>query len=199
MHYDPRGEAHGLPHDPITALVVPRPIGWITTVSATGVVNLAPYSFFNLIAGKPPFVMFSSEPAKDSQRNAEATGEFVFNLATYDLRNSMNTTASAFPPDVSEPGMAGLEMLPSIDVRPPRVALSPVALECRYRKTVALADLPTDTAVATMVIGEVVRVHIDDRAIREGRVDIALLRPIARLGYMEYCLVDHVFSMPKPA
>lgn len=199
MYYDPRiDKSHGLPHNPITALVVPRPIGWISTISPKGVVNLAPYSYFNLVAGLPPFVMFSSEPSKHSQQNAEATGEFVFNLATWDLREQMNQTAASLPADVSEPEVAGLEMLPSRAVKPPRVARSPVALECKYIKTVDLVGTNGNRAMATVVIGEVVGIYISDDVIIDGIVDITRLRPISRLGYYQYCVVNEAFVMVKP-
>src|SRR6478735_11632674 len=126
MYYDPRRNDHGLSHNPITALVAPRPIGWISTVSRSGVVNLAPYSFFNLVSGTPPFVMFSSKPRKDSQRNAEETGEFVCSLATYDLREAMSKTSAAVGPEVDEMRLAGLTPAPSRLVAPPRVKESPV-------------------------------------------------------------------------
>jgi flavin reductase (DIM6/NTAB) family NADH-FMN oxidoreductase RutF len=122
MFYDPRRGAHGLAHNPITALVVPRPIGWISTIDRAGVVNLAPYSFFNLISGGPPFVMFASKPRKDSQRNAEETGEFVCNMATYGLRDAVNLSSTEWEPAVSEPSRIGLEMAPCRQVKPPRVA-----------------------------------------------------------------------------
>lgn len=199
MFYDPRiPQAHGLPHDPITALVSPRPIGWISSVNRAGLVNLSPYSFFNLIAGKPPFVMFSSEPAKDSQRNAEETGEFVVNLATWDLRDAMNRSAASFPADVSEPEAVGIDMAASRSVRPPRVAGSPVALECVYLQTVAIKASDGRPSAATMVVGEVVGVHVADEAIVDGRVMVTKLRPLARLGYFDYCVVDEVFEMVKP-
>ena len=132
MNYDPRTEPHNLAHDPVTSLVVPRPIGWISTLSPQGVVNLGPYSFFNLVSGYPPWVIFSSAPRKHSQTNAELTGEFVFNLATWDLREQMNASSAEFPADVGEPDAVGLEMVPSRNVKPPRVKRSPVAMECKY-------------------------------------------------------------------
>ena len=125
MDYDPRTEPHNLAHSPITSLVVPRPIGWISTINPSGVVNLAPYSFFNLIAGNPPFVLFSSNAPKHSQTNAETSGEFVYNMATFDLREQMNISGGEHAADVSEPELAGLEMVPSRMVKPPRVALAP--------------------------------------------------------------------------
>jgi flavin reductase (DIM6/NTAB) family NADH-FMN oxidoreductase RutF len=197
MDYDPRSEPHNLAHDPVTSLVVPRPIGWISTLNPSGVVNLAPYSFFNLVAGKPPFVMFSSNPRKHSQANAETTGEFVFNLATYHLRTEMNITGGAYDEGVSEPDLAGLTMVPCRYVKPPRVARAPIALECKYAKTVALESSNGGRATSSIVIGEVVNVHIDDGVIVDGMIDHHRIRAIARLGYMDYCVVDDIFTMVR--
>lgn len=196
MFYDTLSNAHGLRHDPIKALVAPRPIGWISTIGRDGAINLAPYSFFNLVSEHPPYVMFSSGSRKDSQRNAEETGEFVCSLATFELREAMNTTSATVPPDVDEFALAGLAAAPSRLVRPPRVAASPVALECRYWQTMTL---PSRAAYAyAMVIGEVVGVHIDDRFVADGLVDTAAMQPIARLGYMDYAVVDKKFTLPRP-
>ena len=198
MDYDPRSEPHNLAHDPTTSLVVPRPIGWITTVSPAGVVNLAPYSYFNMIASQPPFVMFSSNQRKHSQLNAESGGEFVFNLATYELRHAMNVTGGTYPAEVSEPELAKLEMTPSRRVRPPRVARSPIALECVYSQTVPLKSRDGKTHDYRLVIGEVVNVHIDDAVIVDGLVDMARIKPIARLGYRgDYAVIDRLFEMPR--
>ena len=199
MYFDPRTEPHGLAHSPYTALVVPRPIGWISTLSAAGVVNLAPYSFFNLISSAPPFVMFSSADRKDSQRNAEETGEFVANLASYELKDAMNASSAPFAPGTSEPARIGLEMAPSRQVKPPRVARTPVALECRYFKTVELFSADGKRNRSSVVIGEVVGIYIDDGVIVDGMVDITRMRPVARLGYLDYCVVDEFFTMPRPA
>jgi flavin reductase (DIM6/NTAB) family NADH-FMN oxidoreductase RutF len=199
MYYDPRHDDHKLPHNPFAALVVPRPIGWISTVDRNGVVNLAPYSFFNIVSSNPPFVMFSSKPRKDSQRNAEDTGEFVANLATYDLREEVNATSATYGPATSEPAAVGLEMIPSRQVKPPRVARSPVALECKYFKTVELFTSSGVRSASSMVIGEVIGVHIDDSVIVNGHVDVTRMKPIARLGYMDYAVVDRLFSIPRPA
>ncbi len=197
MDYDPRTEPHGLRHDPGTCLVVPRPIGWITTISPAGVVNLAPYSFFNIVSTRPHFVLFSSSGRKHSQRNAEASGEFVFNLATYDLRTEMNITGSDHREDVSEAELAGLAMVASRTVKPPRVARSPIALECLYNKTVELTSSSGKASSSSIVIGEVVRVHIDDGVIVDGMIDMARIRPLARLGYMDFTAVDNIFEMKR--
>jgi flavin reductase (DIM6/NTAB) family NADH-FMN oxidoreductase RutF len=197
MDYDPRSEPHNLAHDPTTSLVVPRPIGWITTISPSGVVNLAPYSFFNMIASHTPFVMFSSNTRKHSQRHAESGSEFVFNLATYDLRDEMNISGGDYPENVSEPELAKLAMAPSRKVKPPRVARSPIALECTYAQTVKLVGSNGKTHNYEMVIGEVVNVHIDDAVIVNGMVDMARIRAIGRLGYRgDYTVVDNIFEMP---
>lgn len=200
MDYDPRSEPHNLSHDPTTSLVVPRPIGWITSISPSGIVNLAPYSYFNLVASQPPFVMFSSNTRKHSQNYAQSGGEFVFNLATYDLRTEMNITGADYPDGVSEPELAKLAMAPSRLVKPPRVARSPIALECRYCQTVPLTSSSGKKQKYEIVIGEVVNVHIDDAVIVNGMIDMSKLRAIARLGYRgDYTVVDHIFEMPRVA
>jgi flavin reductase (DIM6/NTAB) family NADH-FMN oxidoreductase RutF len=198
MDYDPRSEPHNLAHDPTTSLVVPRPIGWITTISPAGVVNLAPYSYFNLIASQPPFVMFASNSRKHTQNNAQTGGEFVFNLATYDLRVEMNITGGDYPENVSEPELAELAMAPSRKVKPPRVAKSPIALECLYSQTVHLKSSGGKMHNYQMVIGEVVNVHIDDGVIVDRMIDMSRIRPIARLGYRgDYTVVDDIFEMKR--
>jgi flavin reductase (DIM6/NTAB) family NADH-FMN oxidoreductase RutF len=199
MYYDPRRNDHGLKRSPMLALVVPRPIGWISTVSHAGVVNLAPYSFFNLVSGTPPFVMFASKPRKDSQRNAEETGEFVCNMATYDLREVVNASSTEWGAAISEPERVGLEMAPCREVKPPRVARSPVALECKYFKTVELVSSDGTLNASSVVIGEVVGIHIDDSVIVNGVVDVTRVQPLARLGYMDFCAVNELFAIQRPA
>lgn len=198
MFYETARNDHGLPHDPFKSLVVPRPIGWISTISEDGVVNLAPYSFFNAVSADPPFVMFSSAGRKDTITNAEATGAFVCSMATHALREAMNETSAPVPSEVDEFALAGLTPLPSRLVAPPRVAESPIALECRYHQTIELPRASGAASGYAMVIGEVVGVHIDDAVIREGRVDLARIRPLARLGYLDYTMVDDIFAMPRP-
>jgi flavin reductase (DIM6/NTAB) family NADH-FMN oxidoreductase RutF len=198
MDYDPRSEPHNLARDPVTSLVVPRPIGWITTIGPCGVVNLAPYSFFNLVAGKPPCVMFASNPRTHSQQNAESSGEFVFNLATFDLREEMNLTSARVDENSSEPELAGLAMTPSRLVKPPRVARSPLALVCNYLQTFPVVRSTGEATTTSVVFGEVMNIHIDDSIIVDGMIDIARVRPIARLGYMDYSVVDNVFTMLRP-
>ena len=199
MDYDPRSEPHNLAHSPLTALVVPRPIGWISTIGPGEIVNLAPYSFFNMVSAYPPFLIFSGGPRKHTETNAETKGEFVFNLATYELKDQMNASSADFRADVGEAEAVGLEMVPSRFVRPPRVKRSPVAMECKYYKSVELIGSDGRRNPSTIVIGEVVNVHIDDALIVDGMVDIRRARPIARLGYMDYCVVDEIFAMMRPA
>jgi len=199
MYFDPRTQSHNLAHAPYTALAVPRPIGWITTIGTNGVVNLAPYSFYNMVSAYPPFVMFASAPRKDSQRNAEETGEFVVNIATWELKDVMNASSADFPHEVSEPQAVGIEMAPSRQVKPPRVARTPAALECMYYKTVELIGSDGKRNPSSVVLGEVIGVYIDDAVIVDGMVDVTRFKPIARLGYFDYCVVEKVFSMPRPA
>jgi len=197
LFYETDDNGHGLKHDPFKALVAPRPIGWISSLSADGIVNLAPYSFFNGVSDRPPFVMFSSSGRKDSLVNIEATGEFVCSLATYELKDQMNATSVAVGPEVDEMALAGLTPAPCKLVKPPRVAESPVALECRHFKTIPLPG-KDDGEGYIIIIGQVVGIHIDEAVIVDGKVDVTRLRPIARLGYMDYSVVDAVFSMQRP-
>ena len=197
MFYTTDENVHGLRHDPFKTLVAPRPIGWISSLSSDGTVNLAPYSFFNAVSTDPHVVIFGSQGRKDSQRNIEETGEFVCNLATWDLRDAMNRTSAPVEHGVDEMELAGLEGAPSQMVKPPRVAATPVALECRYMHTVALPQKP-GFGEASVVFGEVLGVYIDDRVIEEGMIDIAKLRTIARCGYQDYAVVDSVFAMARP-
>jgi flavin reductase (DIM6/NTAB) family NADH-FMN oxidoreductase RutF len=199
MYFDPRTEKHGLAHSPFTALVVPRPIGWISTIGPGGIVNLAPYSFFNLVSSAPPVVMFSSAERKDSQRNVEEAGEFVCSIATFELKDVMNASSAAFGPGVSEPERVGLEMTASRQVKPPRVAQSPIALECKYMKTVELIGADGRRNRSSVVFGEVIGIYIADRVIVDGMLDITRIRPIARLGYFDYAVVEEIFVMPRPA
>lgn len=196
-------QPHGLRANPLNAIVVPRPIGWISSVDGHGRANLAPYSFFNAVAYRPPQVMFSATGAheqgglKDSIANIRATGEFVVNLATWSLREAMNASSVPAPAEVDEFEQAGLGRAPSRLVRPPRVAASPVHLECVLSQIVEL-EAPAPEKPNTMVIGRVVGIHIEDAVIRDGLVDIALLDPIARLGYDQYARVRGSFAMTRP-
>jgi flavin reductase (DIM6/NTAB) family NADH-FMN oxidoreductase RutF len=141
MFYEPRKRNHGLPHDPFKAIVAPRPIGWITSLSAKGEINLAPYSFFNGVSTDPPMVMFSSEGRKDSITFIEETKEFVCNLVTWDLRGQMSMTSATYSRGANEMNEAGLDPAPSVLVNPPRVRASPCALECKWLQTMPLRDV----------------------------------------------------------
>jgi flavin reductase (DIM6/NTAB) family NADH-FMN oxidoreductase RutF len=193
-------DGHGLPHDPFKAIVTPRPIGWITAVSRKGEINLSPYSFFNAVSDNPHMVAFSSDGRKDAVTFVEETGEFVCNLATFDLRDQMNLTSAPLPRGESELDKAGLTAAPSRLVKPPRVAEAPAALECRWLQTVPLVPLGGGEPRYFMVIGQVVGIHIDDRFLVDGLLDTAAMRPIARAGYRDYFVStpETKFSITRP-
>jgi len=200
MFYETEKDDHGLARPPFKSCVVPRAIGWLSTLSLDGVPNLAPYSQFTNLSFDPPYVAASINQGhlqnrKDTTDNIEQTGEFVYNMVTFDLREAMNTTAAEFPPDVDEFEAAGLEKAPSILVKPWRVAASPIQFECVYVQTLRL---PGNGRVGTadIIIGKVVGVHIKDEFIREdGKLDMVAIRPLARMGYSDYTTVDHVFEI----
>jgi flavin reductase (DIM6/NTAB) family NADH-FMN oxidoreductase RutF len=203
MYYEPGRTPPGLTHDPFKSCVVPRPIGWIATIDAAGTHNLAPFSQFQNVTFDPPIVMFSANQnstggRKDTVRNAERTGEFVWNMATWDLRDAVNASAQELPPEVDEFELAGLEKAPSRLVKPMRVARSPIQFECVYLNSLRFpGNGPMGSA--DVVFGRVVAVHIADEFIdAEGRVDVLKIRPIARMGYFEYTTVDSKFSMVIP-
>lgn len=201
MHYDAQLNNHGLKHNPFKALITPRPIGWISTLSNAGVLNLAPYSFFNAVSDMPPMVMFSSAGKKDTLANIEQTGEFVCSIVSNKLRDAMNMSSAAVNNDVDEFKLAGVTTAPSIYVTPPRVAEAPAALECRHWKTLPLpAPKGKSESVYWVVFGEVVGVYIDDNYINEGIFDVASVQPLARLGYMDYSFVDAetMFTLNRP-
>jgi flavin reductase (DIM6/NTAB) family NADH-FMN oxidoreductase RutF len=201
MFYDARKKNdHGLSHDPFKAIVAPRPIGWITSMSAAGEINLAPYSWFNGVSSAPPMVMFSSEQRKDSLAFIEETKEFVCNFATYELREQVNLTSAPFPRGVNEMEKCGLKPAPSRLVKPPRVAASPCALECKWVQTVSLADYEGRSTDRHVVFGQVIGVYIDERFIRDGLLDTGSMRPIMRAGYHDYygTTPELRFSMRRP-
>ncbi|RYF22791.1 MAG: flavin reductase family protein [Comamonadaceae bacterium] len=179
--YEPR-HGHGLPHDPFNAIVGPRPIGWIASRSAAGALNLAPYSFFNAFNYIPPIVGFASIGAKDTLRNVQETGEFVWNLASRPLAEAMNQTCAAVPPEVSEFQLAGLTPLASQIVAVPRVAESPVTFECKCTQIVQLQGHDGATVPTWLVLGEVVAVHIARTLLVDGVYDTAAGQPILRGG-----------------
>ncbi len=191
---------HGLKHNPFKALVAPRPIGWIGTISKVGVFNLAPYSFFNAVSDSPPIVMFSSAGRKDSLINVEDTGEFTCSMASQGLVDAMNLSSAPVAANVDEFDLAGLATAPSLAVKPPRVAASPSALECRLWKTLALPRTDSSQPEHVVVFGHVVAIYIDDAFVKEGIVDTGAMRPLARMGYMDYSVVQpqSVFTLNRP-
>jgi flavin reductase (DIM6/NTAB) family NADH-FMN oxidoreductase RutF len=180
-YYEP-SRGHGLPHNPFNAIIGPRPIGWIATHNAGGGFNLAPYSFFNAFAYTPPVIGFASTGAKDTLRNARETGEFVWNLATRELAARMNQTSATVAPQVSEFDLAGLTPVAATRVSAPRVAESPVAMECRVTQIVQLTDTRGGPIESWVVFGEVVAVHIASRLLVDGIYDTAAAHPILRAG-----------------
>lgn len=203
MYYEPGRIPHGLKHDPFKSCVVPRPIGWISTVDSAGRHNLAPYSQFQNVTFNPPIVMFAANQdskgvRKDSVRNAEETGEFVWNMATWELREAVNISAQELPPEVDEFELAGLERVASTLVKPMRVKGSPIQFECKYLNTLRFpGNGPMGSA--DVVFGKVVGIHIaDDVLDANGMVDILKVRPIARMGYFDYTSVDSKFTMVIP-
>lgn len=200
MFYETRQRDKSLlPHDPFKAIVAPRPIGWISTRSKDGLINLAPYSFFNAFASSPPIVGFSSEGAKDSAAFARDSGEFVVNLATMDLLHQMSETSAPLPRGQSEFDHSGLTMAPCRLVNAPRVAESHAAMECKVIEIVTLKNLQNEPIGNYLVLGQVVAFHIDERFIRDGVFDTAAARSLARCGYQDYAVVDRLFTLARPA
>ncbi|KAF2741464.1 hypothetical protein EJ04DRAFT_480868 [Polyplosphaeria fusca] len=211
VFYEPGKTDHGLPYDPFKACVIPRPIGWISTLSPTGLANLAPYSQFNNLTFDPPYVMFSANQTptaaqKDTVRNAEATGVFCWSLATFALKDAVNATAEQLASTVDEFEHCGVEKqdarINAVDVRGqrvpvPMVARSPIKFECTHYSTLRLPGNPPMGAV-DVVIGRVIAIHIDDEVLTDGRIDVSKTVPIARCGYFQYAAVREVFEMRVP-
>jgi len=198
--YEPR-QGHGLPHDPFNAIVGPRPIGWISSLSGAGVRNLAPYSFFNAFNYVPPIVGFASIGAKDTLRNVQETGEFVWNLATRPLAEAMNASCAAVGPEVDEFALAGLTPTPSRLVAAPRVAESPVAFECKVTQIIQLQQVSGETVPTWLVLGEVVGVHIAAASLKDGIYDTAAAGHILRGGGpADYFSIgpEQLFEMHRP-
>ena len=200
MFYATDKNEHGLRFNPFKALIVPRPVGWISTLSEDGTPNLAPFSFFNAIGDNPPMIMFSVSSRNDTLKNIEATKECTCSFASKSLIDAMNMSSAGVDGSVNEFSLAGIEGAPSQLVKPERVALSPAALECRYWKSIELPPKANGSQGYTTVIAEVAGVYIDDSFIKGGLVDTAAMQPIARLGYMDYAVVDesNMFSLNRP-
>ena len=199
MIYSATRDDLGFAHDPFKAIVAPRPIGWITALSAEGAVNLSPYSFFNAISSRPNMVLFSSENKKDAVSFIEETGEFTCSLVSGALMQQMNLTSAPLPRGQSEYPHAGLAMAASRFVKPPRVAGTPAALECKAVSIQQLRDIDGNDVPRWMVIGQVVGIFIDDDFVKDGRFDTAGANPIARCGYSDYAEVTSLFSLQRPA
>ena len=201
IHFYEPSAGHGLAHDPLLAIVGPRPIGWVSTCSATGIPNLAPYSFFNIFSSRPPLIGFASNGPKDSVTNVEATKEFVWNLATRPLADKMNLSSADLAADADEFSHSELTPVPATLVNCPRVAESPVSLECRVAQVIRLQNALGEETPARLVIGEVIGVHIADALLRDGVYDTVAARPILRGGgsgdYFEIMLEGH-FHMARP-
>ncbi|SAI73227.1 Flavin reductase like domain [Bordetella ansorpii] len=198
--YEP-AQGHGLPHNPLNAIVAPRPIGWISSQASDGVLNLAPFSFFNAFNYTPPIIGFSCTAYKDSVRNAEATREFCWNLVSFDLADAMNATSAAVPPEVDEFSLAGLTPRASRVVSVPHVAESPVSFECRTTQIIQLQSAAGIKADSWLVLGEVVGVHIRQDLLKNGIFDTAAARPIMRGGGpADYFTItpESLFRMNRP-
>lgn len=199
IHYYEPSQGHGLPHDPFNAIVGPRPIGWVSSRSAAGQVNLAPYSFFNGFNYVPPIIGFSSIGRKDSLNNIEETREFAWNLATRPLAEQMNASCAAVPRDVNEFQLAGLTQAPSRKIGAPRVAESPVSFECKLTQILRLQGADGTPVDSWLVLGEVVAVHIARRLLKEGIYDTAAAEPILRAGGpADYFTLGEKFKMYRP-
>lgn len=198
MFYEPDKDDHGLSFSPFKAIVAPRPIGWISTLSAEGKPNLAPYSYFNAVCSRPDMVMFSSQEWKDSVANIDATGEFVCNYVGEAFTDAMNMSSAPAPHGISEFELAGLETEPCRLVKPARIKAIPAALECRKTDIIHLSDSMGNKTGHYMVIGHVVGVYINDDYITDGRFDVAKARPITRLGYKDYASFGDLFELDRP-
>ena len=200
MFYETAKNDHGLARPPFKSCVVPRPIGWLSTISADGVPNLAPYSQFTNLTFDPPYVLVSINRTpkglrKDTAVNIESTGEFVYNIVPYALRSAMNISATPYPPEVDEFEKAGLTKAPCRLVKPFRVGESPISLECRFVQTIVLPG-DSKTGTVDIIIGKVVGVHIADEVIlSDGKIDMEKIRPLARMGYSDYTSAEHVFEL----
>jgi flavin reductase (DIM6/NTAB) family NADH-FMN oxidoreductase RutF len=203
MYFDADKNDHGLKFSPYKSCIIPRPIGWISTRGLDGRINLAPYSQFNTVGYDPGYVMFSAgvkttdASRKDSVVNAEETGEFVYNMATYDLRHAVNDTSNIVDSAVDEMAAVGLTAAPCVHVKAPRVAECPVSMECEYVTTVHLRG-KTAKSTHHLVIGRVLGVHIKDEFIKDGMLDVLRIRPLARLGYTDFTSVESKFTLDVP-
>lgn len=195
-------EPHGLPHDPFKSCIVPRPIAWVSSIHPNGIVNLAPFSFFNGIASAPPMVMIAFTGyhelggEKDTLYNIKSSGEFVINMVPLALKDAMNVSTAPVAHEVDEMQLAGLHAEPSKLVRPPRVREAPIHLECEFHREIKLPCTLPDS-INRMIIGKVIGIHIKDEVLDDGVIDINRVKPLARLGYQQYTVADNVFVMTR--
>jgi flavin reductase (DIM6/NTAB) family NADH-FMN oxidoreductase RutF len=194
---------HGLPHDPFKSCVVPRPIAWISSIHPNGAINLAPFSFFNALASDPPMVMISFTGyhqhggEKDSLYNIKKSGDFVVNIVPLALKDAMNTTTAPVAHEVDELALAGLNTEESVLVKPPRIREAPINMECEFFQEINL-PCTLENSINTTIIGKVLGIHIKDEVLTDGMIDLAKIRPMARLGYNQYTDVDHLYTMTRP-
>lgn len=198
MFYTTDENRHGLAHDPFKAIVSPRPIGWIGSKGRDGTLNLAPYSFFNAVSDRPKLVMFSSSGRKDSYRNASETGEFTCNFVSRNLIDKMNKSSAAVAYDVDEFALSGLTPKKGELVDAPYVAEAFAVLECKVTEIIEAKSLSGEPSENVMIFGQVVGIHIDEAILRDGRIDMGLAKPVARLGYMDYSESSDVFELFRP-
>lgn len=204
MFYRPKIDGHGLPHNPLKAVISPRPIAWVSSRGPDGRDNLAPFSFFNGIADDPPMLMVSFSgrkvgipETKDTLRNIRDTGVFAVNIVAFAMREAMNLTSGPYEAGDDEFAVAGVEKLPCREIDAARVGGAPATLECRLHQIV---DLPAegDAVENTMAIGRIVGIHLDERCLRDGIFDVTVYNPVSRLGYRDYSVVREVFQMTRP-
>jgi flavin reductase (DIM6/NTAB) family NADH-FMN oxidoreductase RutF len=201
MFYEPK-DGHGLPHNPFKAIVAPRPIAWVSTVSADGVANLAPYSFFNAVSDAPPILMISSSPApdragKDTFANIIATEEFIVHIVPHGMRDAMNVSSGSYPSGEDEFVKAGLEKAPAQIVSAPRIADAPIAMECRHHVNIGFPGIDGQRG-HHVIFGEVIGIHIADEVLKDGILDVTTYNPLSRLGYKDYSTVTDLFPLDRP-
>ena len=204
MFYDTKKNNHGLKYNPFKSCIVPRPIAWITTIDENGNNNCAPYSFFNGVSSEPPMIMYANngksanlKKPKDTLNNIKQNKEFVVNIVSYEAINYMNETCAPLKAGKSEIEYANLKYLNSKFVKPVRLTISPIHMECKLYKIIDLPIKKTDTYNG-LVIGYVLGIHIDDKVIKDGKVNLKKIKPVSRLGYMDYSFIDNIFSLKRP-
>ena len=204
MFYETKTNNHGLKYNPFKSCIIPRPIAWITTISNDGIDNCAPYSFFNGVSSDPPMVMFANNGSaidgsgpRDTFSNIKENQEFVINISTFNTKDKMNKTSARLCRNVSEIEFASLETLDSRLVKPKRLKESPINMECTLYKIIDLPGITEDNYNG-ILIGKVIGIHINDEYIKDGKVDVKKIKPLARLGYFDYSVIDDFFSIKRP-